>query len=147
MPNWQPNWSDVTFDYQAAYSAIANCYGCVACMESRAHGIVPVRAQAVREWRGRYRAEFDVESSRLDRIGVDVVAQLHAAAHGIQLEIEAAEAEQRFRVAERGRWEAEVRAEHAREEQEALAARSSNRGTGAAGPNDTPRAPGVIVLS
>ena len=28
MPTWQPNWTDVQFDYQAAYEAIGNCYGC-----------------------------------------------------------------------------------------------------------------------
>ncbi len=153
MPSWQPNWTDVQFDYQAAYTAIANCYGCIAFMESRAHGLVPVRAQATREWRGRYREEFDTESARLDRIAVDVIGQLRSAAHGIQAEIDAAESEQRFRVAERARWESELRAEHIREEQARAEQHRVDQKAGgatapvAAVPASSSHGPGVVVLS
>jgi hypothetical protein len=146
VPSWQPNWTDVQFDYQGAHTAIADCYGCIAFMESRAHSLVPIRAQATREWRGRYREEFDAESSRLDRIAVDVIGQLRAAAQGIQVEIDAAEAEQRFRVAERARWESELRAEHIRDEQTRAEQDGATATTSeVAAPRS--RGPGVIVLS
>ncbi len=117
MPTWQPNWTDVQFDYQAAYETIGNCYGCLAFLESRNHNLASARAQATREWRGRYREEFDTESARLDRFAFDVMSQLRAAVEGVYAEIASAELEQRIRIADRTRWEAEVRAEHAHDEE------------------------------
>ena len=45
------------------------------------------------------------------------MSQLRAAVEGVYAEIAAAEAEQRIRIADRARWEAEVRAEHAHDEE------------------------------
>ena len=117
MPNWQPDWTDVQFDYQSAYEAISTCYGCMAFLESREQALAPARERATAEWRGRYRLEFDSEAAYLECIAQDVVDQLRHCIRGVHNEIAAAEALQRFRVAERIRWEDEARAEHAREEQ------------------------------
>ena len=85
-------------------------------MENRHQALGPARERATREWRGRYREEFDAETAYLERVARDVVDQLHAGVRSIHAEITAADAEQRFRLSERSRWEAESRAEHAHDE-------------------------------
>lgn len=140
MPNWQPNWADVQFDYQAAYEAISTCYGCIAFLESRHQALDPAKERATREWRGRHRDEFDADALRLERVADDVVNQLHASVRVIQGDVWAAQTEQRFRESDRVRWAAEVREEQAREEQ---ARRQSMSSTAA----PTVNRDGVIVLS
>ena len=149
MPNWQPNWVDVQFDYQAAYEAISSCYGCIAFLESRGEALGPPTQRATREWRGRHRDEFEVQHARLERIAQDLIAQLRAIIRSTQLEIEAAQAEQHRRVAERLRWEQEEREERARAEQARRSCQLSPAGSASAGPSasGTFNDDGVMVLS
>jgi hypothetical protein len=128
MPNWQPNWTDVQFDYPDAYETISICCGCIAFLEGRDQVLGPARERAKNEWRGRYREEFDRETSYLERVAGDVVEQLRASIRGVTEEIAAAEVEQRLRMAERFRWEDEARAEHARGEQNSPTAGSGTPG-------------------
>jgi hypothetical protein len=125
MPTWQPIWDDVYFDYGAAEEAISNCQGCLAFMEQREYALAPAREQATHEWRGRYRKEFDEENIYLQHLAREVVEQLYEAIRHIRAEIDAANAEETFRIRERQRWLDELRAEHARDEQLASNAASS----------------------
>ena len=63
MPNWQPNWQDVHWDYAAAQGAVSALRRAADLVDQRADERARAALQAIEQWRGRYRNEFD---ERLD---------------------------------------------------------------------------------
>lgn len=61
MPNWQPNWQDVRWDYAAADRATSELDQAADTLDrtSTSRGDAADRARA--EWRGAYRARFDMQ--------------------------------------------------------------------------------------
>jgi hypothetical protein len=121
MPNWQPNWENVTYDFAAADDAIADCRACIGFMEQREVVLGPPRRKATEQWRGRYREEFDRETLHLEGLANQVIHELHDSIRAISNETDAARNEQHRRVLERLRWEDESRREHFEAEQRASA--------------------------
>ncbi len=61
MPSWQPNWGDVRWDYAAADRAASELERAAETLDrtSSSRGAASERATA--QWRGAYRARFDVQ--------------------------------------------------------------------------------------
>lgn len=107
MPNWQPIWEDVSFDYVAAEDAIAECQSCARYLDERSLVLGPSIQSAREQWRGRFRDEFDDEIADLEREASAAAADLRSAAVHIQHDIDEARDEQRRREAMRQQWWAE----------------------------------------
>ena len=115
MPNWQPNWSNVVWDWGAADAAVAALHRAAIQLEESATGRQSLAAPAQREWRGRYRDEFDVDLKRLTEDAQRIAAEYRATAGRIAAASAAASAEQTRREHERERWRREKQDEERRE--------------------------------
>jgi septal ring factor EnvC (AmiA/AmiB activator) len=123
MPNWQPNWNDVRWDWGAADEAIHALRSSADLMDSTSAERARLAQEATAEWRGRYRGEFEVELGRIQRRSGDLAAQFRDAANRIASASQRAWEERRHRESERDRWRRE-REDEERREREAREARS-----------------------
>lgn len=113
MPAWQPNWTDVAFDYYGAEDAIARARQCRRVLEDRDSAFAGPLAEARLEWCGKKRIAFDDEEERLTRQTHGLIDALVMAEHHVLADIDEAHAEQARRVAARERYYDEMRAEEA----------------------------------
>jgi len=117
MPNWQPNWNNVIWNYGAANDAANELRRSADMLEDTAGRRKRAADVARQEWRGRYRDEFDRDlASMLDR-AYRLAQQMREKARQIDQASQRAEAEQTRRVRDRDRWEAERREEKRREDE------------------------------
>lgn len=117
MPNWQPNWENVVWNWGAANEAVASLQRAAGVLENSVYERGGFAAGAQREWRGRFREEFDLDLNRLSQQAQSLAAEYRALAGRIAAASEAARAEQSHRERERERWWNEKRDEE-REERE-----------------------------
>ncbi len=115
MPNWQPNWNDVRWDWGAASAAASSLRRAADKIEALTAQRQRAAAEAQREWRGRYREEFDEQLRTMLRRAQELAAEFRYMAHRIEQASQNAWAEQRRREAERRRWYQEKREEEERE--------------------------------
>lgn len=118
MPNWQPNWQDVRWDWGAAQQA-STALRCMAdLLDQTASEKRKLAEEAVREWRGRFRVEFDEHLARMLSDSRNLAALCREIASRIDAASQWAREEQNRRLAERARWRREL-------EEERRASRSS----------------------
>ncbi|MEM4202929.1 MAG: hypothetical protein QXS54_02550 [Candidatus Methanomethylicaceae archaeon] len=118
MPNWQPNWNNVRWDWGAANAASTALRRAADKLDAFAYERARMAAEAQREWRGRYRQEFDEQLRALLTRSATLAAEMrHAAARIDQASVRAWE-EQRHRERERERWRREKEEEDRRRREE-----------------------------
>jgi len=115
MPNWQPNWNNVRWDWGAAGAAASALRRAAGKIEQTAHERVRVAAEAQREWRGRYREEFDERLREILQKAGSLAAEYRHMASRIDNASHAAREEQQYRERERERWRREKSEEERRE--------------------------------
>jgi hypothetical protein len=118
MPNWQPNWKDVEWDWGAASAASGELRRVADRLDVSAHERLQLASTAQIEWRGRYREEFDVALQRMVREARNLAAELRAAAGQIDDASRRASEEQQHRLRDRERWWREKRDEERREREQ-----------------------------
>lgn len=118
MPNWQPNWNNVRWDWGAANAASAALRRSADKLDTFAHERSRVAGDAQREWRGRYRQEFDQQLQAMLNRSANLAAEMRHAAGRIDQASSRAWEEQRHRERERERWHREKREEERRREEE-----------------------------
>ena len=118
MPNWQPNWNDVRWDWGAANGAIFALRRAAAKLRDTWSERQRLAAVACQEWRGPFRDEFDVELRSMGKTGLDLADLYEQEANEIAGASRRAESEQRHRVAERARWQREKEDEDRRRREE-----------------------------
>ena len=118
MPNWQPNWNDVVWDWGAANEAIAALHRAAGRLDESVGERQRVAGEAQAEWRGRYREEFDVDLNDLVQRAHSLAAEFRSTAARIASASEAARSEQSYRERERERWRREKQEEERREREE-----------------------------
>ena len=104
MPPWQPNWENVRWDWGAADEAVAALRAAADKIEVTLAERLRSAAEAQREWRGRYREEFDAELEGIKSRAQGLAAEYRAAADRIRSASQRAYEEQRHREGERERW-------------------------------------------
>ena len=115
MPNWQPNWNNVRWDWGAASAAASSLRRAADKLDATAQERQRAATEAQREWRGRYREEFDEQLRNMLRRATELAAEFRYMAHRIEQASQNAWAEQRHRESERRRWHSEKRKEEERE--------------------------------
>ena len=115
MPNWQPNWNDVRWNWGAADEAIAALRRMADRLDQSAHERTRVADPAQRQWRGRYRNDFDHYLERLLQEARSRAGECRDAAGQVARASQAAAEEQHRREADRRRWWDEKREEERRE--------------------------------
>jgi len=111
MPNWQPNWHNVRWDWGAADAAASSLRRAADRLEAMTAERQRVATEAQREWRGQYRKDFDERFRSVLKRAHDLAAEFRYMAQRIQTTSQNAGAEQKHREAERTRWHREKRAE------------------------------------
>lgn len=106
VPDWQPNWDDVVFDYAAADVAITQCNQAAGALDTATTGVgAAVTALGTdAEWRGNYRLQFDQAVPRIPHDASSTQFDLRQLAQRIADAAAAAKQEQAFRESERARW-------------------------------------------
>ncbi|MCB9120424.1 MAG: hypothetical protein M9936_02485 [Caldilinea sp.] len=115
MPNWQPNWSDVIWNWGAASAASHELRRMADRLDESAQERRQLASAAQAEWRGRFRDEFDGDLAHMVGEAQNIAAELRAAAGQIDNASDRARAEQQHRERERERWRREKREEERRE--------------------------------
>jgi uncharacterized protein YukE len=115
MPNWQPNWQDVRWNYGAADAAASALRRIADMLDETASKRADLAREAQAEWRGQFREVFDQELERLLRRAGELAHECREAANRIAQASQRARDEQAHRERERARWWREKREE---EEQE-----------------------------
>lgn len=118
MPNWQPNWNNVRWDWGAANAASAALRRSADKLDMFAHERSQVAGAAQREWRGRYRLEFDQQLQAMLSRSSNLAAEMRHAAGRIDQASTRAWDEQRHRERERERWRREKDEEDRRRREE-----------------------------
>ena len=118
MPNWQPNWQRVRWEDGAANDAIAALNRAAEHIEAALAERLGHAATAQREWRGRFRNEFDPELERMKNRAHELAADYRRAAARIRSASQDAHDEQRRRELERERWSREKADEERRQREE-----------------------------
>jgi uncharacterized protein YukE len=108
MPDWQPNWTDVHFDFARAEAAVAALRSTADLLDRQTDARVRLAATAQREWRGRSRDLFDAELTRIVRQAADLAATLRSAARSFEAAADDARLDQSRRVDARQRWRREA---------------------------------------
>jgi hypothetical protein len=111
MPNWQPNWQNVRWDYDAADQAVAALRRAAEELERTADERQRAAQRATTEWRGTHRATFDAYLREALNRARALATEYRDAARRIALASQRAHEEQRRRVAQRERWQQEKAAE------------------------------------
>jgi len=115
MPNWQPNWSNVRWDWGASDAAAQALRQAADQLDQSTAERQRLASQAQIDWQGRYRDEFDDELARIISRARGLAAELRQAADRIQSAANRAHDEQRHRESERRRWHREKEDEERRE--------------------------------
>lgn len=118
MPNWQPNRSDVVWDWGAANDAANELERAAGLLDELTARRRRAADAAREEWRGRYRDEFDRDLDEMLRRAAELADQMRRKAREIRGAADRARDQQNFRVSERNRWESERREEERREREE-----------------------------
>ena len=118
MPNWQPNWENVVWDWGAANEAIAALNRAAGRLEESVGERQRIAGEAQYEWRGHYREEFDIDLADLVRRAQSLAAEFRSTAGRIASASEAARSEQNYRERERERWRREKQEEERRERED-----------------------------
>jgi uncharacterized protein YukE len=111
MPNWNPNWNNVIWDYGDANGAAnelrrgANLLDETAARRKRAADV------AQQEWRGRKREQFDRDLGEMLRRARELADQMRSRAQAIDDASQRVREEQRHRQRERERWYEEKKEE------------------------------------
>ena len=119
MPNWQPNWQDVHWNYAAADRAADELDRAADELESTSKARQQTADNAAAEWRGTYRRWFDRQTTEALRAAWWQAGEFREAAARIRRATQWARDEQARRERERERWrreKAEEDARHAREQ-------------------------------
>jgi hypothetical protein len=111
MPTWQPNWSDVDFDFAGAEVAIAECQMLRRALENRDPILAGPLAKAREEWRGPKRIQFDELEKRLQKAAYQLIEDLRATEGRLSASIASANNEQVRRLRERAQWNEELHVE------------------------------------
>jgi len=115
MPNWNPNWNNVTWNEGAARDAANELRRSADLLEETAARRLRAADVARAEWRGRYREQFDGDLTQMLRRARELAEQMRNKARAIDDATRRAKEEQRHRERERERWRAEKRDEERRE--------------------------------
>ena len=115
MPNWQPNWNNVSWKWDAARAAASELRRTADRLDQTAHERQQVAAEAQLEWRGRFREEFDERLRDLLSRARSMAAEFRDVANRIDSASNRTYYEQRRRESERRRWQQEKREEEERE--------------------------------
>lgn len=118
MPNWQPNWNNVRWDWGAANEAASALRHAADRLDGTASERTGLARNAQAEWRGRYREQFDVELARILRRAHDLANECRDAAGRIAQASQRAWEEQKHRERERERWRREKEEEDRRRREE-----------------------------
>jgi hypothetical protein len=113
VPNWQPNWQDVRWNYAAANLAAAELDRASDQLESTSNTRLQVSSAAATEWRGVYRRRFDQQVTASLRSAWQQAGEFRDAATRIRRATQWAREEQARREADRARWYREKAAEDA----------------------------------
>jgi len=116
MPNWQPNWNDVRWNWAAADAAALR--GAANLLDGTADERVRVAGEAQAQWRGLYRDRFDNELAQIVSRGHTLASECRAAADRVASANQRAADEQRHRERERERWRREKEDEDRRRREE-----------------------------
>lgn len=109
MPDWHPNWIDLSFDHAKATAAAAECRASARAIDSALDGLAGL--PATDHWVGAYKDDWsdDQGPTRTDLTGTR--DDLRALARAIDQAAADARAEQAHREGERERWFEEARTE------------------------------------
>jgi len=116
MPNWQPNWHDVRWNWDAAGAAARELRQTAERLEVSLVQRLAAAELASKEWRGPHRVKFDNDLDDLVRRGRRLAEDMRDGACRIDSASRRAYEEQCHRERERERWRREEREE--REERE-----------------------------
>ena len=113
MPNWQPNWNDVVWNWGASDGAASALRHSADMLDQTSDERKYRSRAATAEWRGEYRDRFDQELAQILRRAHDLASEYRGVADRIVNAAQRARAEQRHREEERARWWRQKRAEEA----------------------------------
>jgi len=111
MPAWEPNWNDVRWDHGAADDAALALRRAAELLEETATRREQLAREAIAEWRGRYREEFDDRLRHTLRRARQLAQEYRQKASEILRKSQLAYEEQKRRERERERWRREKEAE------------------------------------
>ncbi len=123
MPSWNPNWSDVRWDWGAADAAVRALRRAADSLDTLTDARIREARDAQAEWRGRFRLQFDGDLESLVRDARNLAAQYRHKADQLHGLGQRAREEQHHREDERRRWWDERRRE---EEEERRRRQASN---------------------
>lgn len=115
MPNWQPNWNNVAWNWGAADAACDALRRAADRLEKTAHERLSAASCAQREWRGRYREQFDEQLAAMVAEARRLADECRQAAARVARASQAARDEQNRREADRRRWWDQKREEDSRQ--------------------------------
>ena len=118
MPNWQPDWQDVRWNYADAERAAGELDRAAEEFDSTSDAQRQAAGSASPEWRGSYRRRFDEQLSQAQRTAWWEAGELRELAARIRRATQAARDEQARRERERERWRLEKAEEDARRARE-----------------------------
>jgi len=118
MPNWQPNWNNVLWNWGAADAAISALRSAAGVLDGTAGERIGVARDAQVEWRGLHRERFDGELTQVLNRARDLASECRTAADRIASASRRAYEEQRHRERERERWRREKEDEDRRRREE-----------------------------
>lgn len=126
MPNWQPNWEDVYWNYAAADYAAGQLHRAADHLDSTASAVRQSADTATAEWCGVYRRRFDGQNTDDLRSSWSRAGEYREMAARIRRASQWARDEQARREHERERWrrekaDEEARARRARQQRARLA--------------------------
>jgi hypothetical protein len=111
MPTWQPDWTDVTFDFAGAHAAINECRLVRQVLQDRDVVLSVPLAVAREQWRGPKRVAFDDYEDALRRKVFELIDHLWAVEERLNADIARANDDQVRRILQRARWHEEHQAE------------------------------------
>lgn len=111
MPDWQPNWEDVQFDYTAADEAVAACRSAATLIEASLNVEVGRLPKVTQDWSGPAREDFNSGSQQIRTLRGQVHEDLLRLIRDLKAAADYARTEQATRVADRERWRQEAQAE------------------------------------
>ena len=107
MPNWQPNWQDVRWNFAAADAAAAALDRAAGTLDRTEASRDQVAQRAQADWFGKYSLEFMTQLSGMDTTAQSLAARLRAAAKTVRSFSGRATMEQAQRERDRARWRRE----------------------------------------
>ncbi len=119
MPTWQPNWTNVDFDFVGADEAISDCRSLRRLLEDREPVLARPVALAREEWRGSKRVLFDNAEAATQRDIQLLIEELRQMEQRTAAAISAANDEQVRRIRQRSQWYGELQIEQEAERQQA----------------------------